>query len=682
MTSNLFIPHRVDVPITEPISFGLQKLAASKVGSNRRLILQHDETLVSQAYRITAFDEELTLHASDDAGFLYGLLDLRHLPWDRSRTVQPAIKKRGIKYNIPLDARTPSYSDASDIALNSIAKVWDMEFWERYLDLLALNKYNLLSLWSLSPFPSLVKTPGFEEMSLRDVKIPTLAPKPSMSGDTLYTEEMDRSMVTVHSLTIEEKIAFWNDVLAYAHGRCIEVFLFTWNLFIFPNACGLTPSLTDQRTRQYLRTSVEALFESYPLLSGIGITAGEAMSNDRETDIAYLHDTYGRAVASVSERHPDRTITLVHRTHWAAANTILSHYAGDSLYIALSFKYANAHLHSHHHPPFLDEFIASVEQPFPLFLTLRDDDYYLHRWGEIDFAQRVIDQLPADRIEGFFLGSDGYSWGWEDVSRTLAGQLYVEKHWFKLALFGQLAYDPSLDRNHWQRLFDEQYGFIDGQYLEYFSEASSLLREVTCLHWRDWDFQWYVEGCCEFLHPPIAKLSFVSVIDFLEGDAMPHSGYASIRHACLNPQEEGGELHVLAVAKRLEGKSDRIRSYCARLKEHLQNKSAEVQEMSGDMESLALLGAYYALKLQAAYFLGRAVVQRVYSEVPLALLEAAGHVWQEYSASMERRYRPQRFARLCSSIDFRQFDQSAQFDHALCHEYMERAREGRYAVVE
>ena len=45
-----------------------------------------------------------------------------------------------------------------------------MEFWTRFLDEMARHRYNVLSLWSLSPFPSLVKVPDYPKVALGDVK--------------------------------------------------------------------------------------------------------------------------------------------------------------------------------------------------------------------------------------------------------------------------------------------------------------------------------------------------------------------------------------------------------------------------------------------------------------------------------------------------------------------------------
>ena len=44
----------------------------------------------------------------------------------------PHIERRGIKLNIPLDVRTPSYSDNSDSAQNNIGEMWSFDFWREF----------------------------------------------------------------------------------------------------------------------------------------------------------------------------------------------------------------------------------------------------------------------------------------------------------------------------------------------------------------------------------------------------------------------------------------------------------------------------------------------------------------------------------------------------------------------
>jgi hypothetical protein len=112
--------------------------------------------------------------AADATGAMYGGLDLAEAVrlgtlvsvTDSDHT--PFIANRGIKFNIPLEARTPSYSDAGDSAQQNIPVAWDIGFWHEFLDELARQRYNVISLWNLHPFPSMVNVPEYPDIALAD----------------------------------------------------------------------------------------------------------------------------------------------------------------------------------------------------------------------------------------------------------------------------------------------------------------------------------------------------------------------------------------------------------------------------------------------------------------------------------------------------------------------------------
>lgn len=56
------------------------------------------------------------------------------------------MKVRGTKFNIPLDMRSPTYTEPSDAAQNNMAEVWSFEFWKEFIVNLARYRYNLISL--------------------------------------------------------------------------------------------------------------------------------------------------------------------------------------------------------------------------------------------------------------------------------------------------------------------------------------------------------------------------------------------------------------------------------------------------------------------------------------------------------------------------------------------------------
>ncbi|MBD0294280.1 MAG: hypothetical protein ICV84_03620, partial [Flavisolibacter sp.] len=179
--------------------------------------------------------------AGDKTGALYGGLDIAEAI--RLRTIntltdsdnKPYLDRRGIKFNIPLDLRTPSYTDPSDAAQQNIPNVWEKSFWATYLDEMAKHRYNVLTLWSLHPFPSMVKIPEFPDVALNDVwrTKEKFDDSYSHTGVHFVRPHLLKNVEVVKKMTIDEKIAFWREVMQMAKDRGIEVYIFTWNIFTY-----------------------------------------------------------------------------------------------------------------------------------------------------------------------------------------------------------------------------------------------------------------------------------------------------------------------------------------------------------------------------------------------------------------------------------------------------------------
>ena len=259
-------------------------------------------------YTGTAGAETWWVWGADPTGAMYGGLELAEtITLDgfgaiTEKTRNRHLEKRGLKLNIPLDTRTPSYSDAGSAAQANIPEMWSWDFWTSSLDNLARYRYNSVTLWSLHPFPSLVKVPEYPDVALDDVKRTTRDlrawyPNYANPGTTIYNDFLTGEMETLKTITIDEKIRFWQDVMEYAHQRGITFYLITWNVFVSSAVehYGITPDQDNDITRDYLRKSVRTAFETYPRLGGIGVTAGENMAvggaNEKES---WLWDTYGQ----------------------------------------------------------------------------------------------------------------------------------------------------------------------------------------------------------------------------------------------------------------------------------------------------------------------------------------------------------------------------------------------------
>ena len=199
---------------------------------------------------------------ADAAGAMYGGLDLAEavrlgtLDSVADSDHSPRVERRGIKFNVPLDVRTPSYSDNSDAAQSNIGEMWSFDFWRDFLDNMARHRYNVLSLWNLHPFPSIVKVPEYPDVALDDVKR-TLIPMDdtySHSGGDMFRPVLLSRTETLRKMSIADKVAFWRDVMRYAHDRGIEVYWFTWNIFTFgaEGKYGITSAADESENHRLL----------------------------------------------------------------------------------------------------------------------------------------------------------------------------------------------------------------------------------------------------------------------------------------------------------------------------------------------------------------------------------------------------------------------------------------------
>ncbi len=313
----------------------------------------------AQSYRIERERAKVRVIGGDAAGAMYGGVDVAEairtgtLDSLKDSNNKPHIERRGIKFNIPLDLRTPSYSDNSTSAQANIPEMWSLEFWHEFIDRMARDRFNVLTLWNLHPLPSIVKVPEYPKIALDDVWRTTadlVKPFDSFStrGTGMVRPWMLESHEVVKPLTIDEKIAFWRAVMDHAHNRGIEVYWFTWN--VFTNGTGgqydITDDLYNATTRDYFRKSVRETVLTYPRLAGIGITSGENMDHKdgSKGKEEWLWATYGEGISDALKMQPARKFRLIHRLHETGLSPILKQWKDYPGPFEFSYKSAVAHM--------------------------------------------------------------------------------------------------------------------------------------------------------------------------------------------------------------------------------------------------------------------------------------------------------------------------------------------------
>ena len=117
-----------------------------------------DAKAVAQSYGIRVQNEPgqrtITVRGADASGAMYGGLDVAEairtgtLDTLKDSDHTPHIAKRGIKFNLPLDVRTPTYNKGEwpDSERLNVGEMWSMDFWRETFDDMARHRYNLISL--------------------------------------------------------------------------------------------------------------------------------------------------------------------------------------------------------------------------------------------------------------------------------------------------------------------------------------------------------------------------------------------------------------------------------------------------------------------------------------------------------------------------------------------------------
>jgi hypothetical protein len=640
------------------------KLKAAALGKdeyNTRILLlvQKEGTGVEQNYSIrVGYGEKLrqiTVTGGTAVGAMYGGLDVA----EAIRTGQldklndsdhkPHIEQRGIKFNIPLDLRTPSYTDPCDAAQANIPEMWSLEFWREMFDDMARHRYNLISLWSLNPFPSIVKVPEFPNVALDDVwrTKEKLDASFGPSGDDFVRPKMLANHEVVKKITIDEKIQFWKQVMQLAKDRGIEVYWFTWNTFLYgiEGKDEITSNKTAPRTIEYFRAAVREMIKTYPLLAGFGITAGEDMKPKDFKDMTkeqWLWKTYGEGIRDGLKDNPNRKFRLIHRFHMTGLEEIQKEFAQLPCPLDLSFKYSVAHMYSIPEPVTIKPLLPFLSPKLRCWLTVRNDDIYSFRWADVDYARAYIKAIPPeDKIAGFYMGPDGFTWGRDFLTKEVGAKrpTVMQKQWLSFALWGRLAYDPELPASTFERLVAARFVGADATKLSAaWASASKVFPYITRFFWGDIDLKWFPEACRR-------KSGFYNVRDFIEGGTMPGANVQNIiewRTALLAQKKLEG-VSPLEIADILQANATRALKALVELRNATITPTADAKEYKAtldDIEAMSHLGLYYAAKIRGACDL--ALFDKTGEENQKASavkhLEAALTHWKDYSTTYTSQY--------------------------------------------
>jgi hypothetical protein len=666
------------------LAFGKAELSSAlgyiKMVNKTKVDFLIDKNLGGQSYHIRLGQErDILIAAGDTTGFMYACLELaeqirlnKKMPSGFPMSGKPYIKQRGLKFNIPLDIRTPSYQDAGDAAQKNILEMWNFDFWKQYLDMMARNRYNVLTLWNPNPFPSMVKMKNYPDINLENICGTSFPldtdrqdePAAKFIAGCGVSDSVMNNLIILKRMSLDDKITFWQDVMRYAKERGVKVYFITWSIWmnsIAPTGWyrnqenkkgdqgkyGINNDQDNPRTIAYLREAVKEFVLTYPDLAGIGVTAGENMEDridefDREK---WLWATYGEGILDAKKIQPERKIEFIHRYWQSGVDKIVrdftSKYPDE---INLSFKYAKARMYATPAPQWANEYINEIKpKGLKSWWNIRNDDIFHFRWGDAAYASSFIKNIPPEDVTaGYFMGSDSYVWGREFISKhpTTPRQLEIDKHWYNFMLWGRLGYNPDISRLPIDGLLAERYPKSDPNQLKTaWATASAIPSLVTRFHWHDWDFMWAVEGCLDL------RKGFHTVQDFINKPPMEGSGIIGIKEAikAISEKRNLTGISPLQVANQLDSLSDATISFTKTELLAQASLTNEYLELLYDLEAFSYMGKYYAQKIRGAYHLHSYYETKNESDKLKAgdELEKGVICWKMYAHAASRNYHPQ-----------------------------------------
>jgi len=565
--------------------------------------------------------------AGDERGAMYGLLDVtEHVrsgtPLERihDRTARAQLEFRAIKFNLPWSAyrTSPALEQHQETCK-------DLRYWEAFLDMMAGNRFNVLTLWSLHPYTYMIRPKNFPEAC------------PFSDAE------------------LAERKRLWTGIFAMAKERGIETYLLNWNIFVSPEfsrAHDVAPwsvtlshigkeSDTSELVVRYTREVVTQVLDEYPDLTGLGITLGERMGGmtpDQRRE--WLDRTFFAGIAEAKRpakfiyRAPlsantgsgGTTSEENDRRSRAQIESLSTNITGP---VYVEFKHNWSHAHSSpdlfhvHGGPLSDAYWNPPPTRHKVVWTMRNEDMFILRWGQPDFVREFVQrQGGKDYVGGAILGSECYIPALDYISKDgphKTWQWAFQRQWLFYAVWGHLLYDPASPDAQFEAMFEARFGKSTGKdLLAAWKLAGRVPLHFASFHKGTWDGSLYTEGFSTWKDN--AERQLIDIDAFIKHPVLDARRYINIADFVKTGQVPAGASSPLELADQLD--RDRAAAMKLVVKLRLPGPASPALDCElADIEAWCAYSDYFAAKLRAG--------------VALATARARGDVHQQRVAVAE-----------------------------------------------
>jgi hypothetical protein len=552
------------------------------------------EKLGSEAYSILPEGKKIMVTGGDESGLIYGSLsiveDLRNgipLQKIKARGESPNLPFRALKFNLPWDSYRPGY--AKELHRETCR---DLEFWKEFLDMMAENRFNALTLWNLHPFTFMIKPKNFPEASP-------------------FTDK-----------EMKEWQDLYSNIFAMAKERGIDSYIVHWNIYVSPEFAKAhnvamnnlhhfshSQGDTSEIIKRYTRESVTQVLEEYPDLSGIGFYQGESMHGlTYQQTQDWLKETIIEGI-----RLADRKTKLIYRAAPSAnveaeqttrkAIEALDFLEGP-IWVEIKFNWS----HAHSSPEFViaqggklsDTYFKPEPKNYKIAWMARNEDFFCLRWGVPDFIRKHIATNTHSYVGGYFTGSEGYIPAkdyFTKIDAAVDWQYAFQRQWLFYKLWGRLLYNPATPDEVFKAEFMRRYGKEASALLDAYAHAGTVPLRLASSFGFTWDLTLYSEG---FMALNNKRLEYISVdrqinTSPVDPDYVSVIGYVKTRSS--GGSLANDKITPSILAKMLEEDCQKALTLVKDIKTA---KDPSLMYEVADVKAWANLGLYFAEKLKGA----------------------------------------------------------------------------------
>lgn len=602
----------LDINLSGPqVQYAVEKLKELKLSNQVRFSISNPDftirtkvdsiNLKPEAYKIISKNKIVEISGGDATGLMYGILEIKNQLKSGKRKIiskeeSANLSFRAIKFNLPWD----SYRRSPALQLHQ-ETCRDIKYWESFLDMMVENRFNKLTLWNLHPFSYMIKTAKYPE------------------GCSLNDAELAEWQV------------FWKQLFSMAKNRGIETYLVNWNIFVSPefakahNVCDycikgkhfVPKGDTSEISKDFMRESVKEVIDTYPDLTGLGITLGEGMggmtADEREQ---WLLDSYIQGMRDAS-----RKVKFIHRVPLSAGTgsgggtsvaveqmtrktldslTCIKSPINIELKFNWSHSFSTTDLIKVHGGALTDAYWNPLPKNYNLAWMMRNEDFFMLRWGQPNFFRKHIEKNVHPYVNGYFVGSECYIPA-KDYITSLPGSSYkyaFERQWMFYNVLGRLLYNPKTPDAFFIDAFEQRFPKLGKTLFAAQAKVSKVPLIIASYQNATWDFSLYSEGMLKTTtENKKVKIKLIPLSDM--ADKLPmEPAYLSISDFIKNennvPKDKISPLHL----------ADSLDLFCKKaildIADIKAGKNVDLLYELSDIKTWANLGLYFSNKLRAA----------------------------------------------------------------------------------